>query len=294
MFTKLLAATENPLSCDECVTTALRIAERHDAKVVVLHVLESDTPLYRNYVRHFRSGEEIVASDTYIREVQQELEKQCHSATRSPVDFKIKVKTGLPWEEILKLARGENVDLILMNPRARKDDGDRVGSTVGGVIRRERCPVVIVNQFPSGEQLDFKNLLVCIDFSASCLQALEFAIGLARTYASKIHLFHVTKSSPDPNEAEAAHQQLEELARKIPESIPEETLVLAATQPHLEILRAARDHEIDMLVMGSHTKPVGTRWYLGSVVERVSSRSACPVTVVTDPKAIKRWAADTA
>lgn len=68
MFTKLLAATETPTDCDECVTMALRMAQRHDAQVFVLRVLESDTAIYRNYVRHFRTGEKIVADDAYMKE----------------------------------------------------------------------------------------------------------------------------------------------------------------------------------------------------------------------------------
>ena len=290
MFTKLLAATETPVYCDECVATAFRIAERHDAKVLVLHVLESDTPLYRNYVRHFRTGEEIIASSAYIAEVTQELERQCAAAVQPPTDFRIKVRTGLPWEEILRTARNENVDLILMNPRARNADKKRIGSTVGGVIRRERCPVTIVNQFPSSEQLEFQKLMVCIDFSPSCEQALDFAVKLAQVYESKIDAFHVMTNHPDQTAAHRTRERLESLCADIPNRIPQEVILVKGSQPHLEILRAARDHAIDMLVMGSHTKPAGTKWYLGGVVERVSSRSPCPVTVVTDPKAIKRWA----
>jgi nucleotide-binding universal stress UspA family protein len=57
----------------------------------------------------------------------------------------------------------------------------------------------------------------------------------------------------------------------------------------VEILRTARENNIDLLALGSHTKAAGTQWYLGSVAERVSSRSSCPVAVITDPKAIERW-----
>jgi nucleotide-binding universal stress UspA family protein len=294
MFSKLLAATETPLYCIECVRTAFRIAERHDAKVFLLHVLESETPLYRIYVRHFRSGKEIVANNAYIREVEKELRVNCSSAGKFWENCEIKVKPGLPWEEILKLARDKNVDLILMNPRSRRAEGEGVGSTVGAVIRRERCPVMIVNQFPSKEQLQFKTLMACIDFSASCLHALAFAVKLAQVYTSKINLFHVLQTGTTSERKQKALMQetrntLEDLGREIPGRIPRETVIWEGSQPHLEILRAAREKDVDMIVMGSHTKATGTQWYVGSVAERVSSRSACPVSVVTDPKAIKRW-----
>jgi nucleotide-binding universal stress UspA family protein len=294
MFSKLLAATETPLYCNECATTAFRIAEKHAAKVVILHVLESETPFYRNYVRHFRSGEDIVANKAYLREVERELSKSCEGAGPCGENCEIEVKTGIPWQEILKSARNKKVDLILMNPRSGKRDAQRIGSTVGGVIRRERCPVMIVNQFPSEAQLRFKKLLVGIDFSASCSVALDFAVKVAEVYGSQIHLLHVPQMA---TKSERKHQALLHETRKklegfgfeIPESIPKSEILREGSHPHLEILHTARENDIDMIVMGSHTKSVGTQWYVGSVAERVSTHSFCPVTVVTDPKAIKRW-----
>ncbi|MCP3895391.1 MAG: universal stress protein [Bacteroides sp.] len=44
--------------------------------------------------------------------------------------------------------------------------------------------------------------------------------------------------------------------------------------------------DIDLIVIGSHTKEKSGKWYAGSAVERVSLRSICPVIVVTDPKAL--------
>jgi nucleotide-binding universal stress UspA family protein len=293
MFSKLLAATETPTYCDECVTMALRIAEQHGAKVHILHVLESDTPLYRNYVRHFLDGEEILASDAYVEEVEQELIKACSSPKRFGVNWEVRVKAGLPWEEILKFARDKDADLIVMNPSTRKAGKRKIGSTVGGVIRRQRCPVMIVNQFPPKEHLQFKSVMVCIDFSASCLHALEFAVKLAAVYGSKVHLVHVVEASskvePAHSETDQSLKKLEDIGRAIPESIQREIIVIEGKHPHLEILKAAGENDIDLLVMGSHTKVAGTEWYLGGVAERVSSRSSCPVTLITDPKAIKRW-----
>ena len=165
MFQYLLAATETPIYCDECVRTALRLAKKNEALVFILHVLESDNPMYRNYVRHFHTGEEIVADDDYIREVELEIGKQCSPVSPMPSNYQIKVKPGVPWEEISKFVRRKNIDLVVMNARARKSKKERFGSTLGGVIKHARCPICIVNQFPSDEQLEFKKLMVCIDFS---------------------------------------------------------------------------------------------------------------------------------
>ena len=291
MFQNLLAATETPFYCDECVRSALRIAEKEEARVYILHVLESDNAMYRNYVRHFETGEEIVADDDYIRTVEREIDAQCSAVSRMPSNRHIEVKPGVPWEEILKFVKRKNIDLVLMNARARKSGKERFGSTLGGVIRRERCPICLVNQFPSTEQMKFKKVMVCVDYSPSCEQALRFAAALADNYASTLHLFHVIKRQTEPGDI-PPRDRLAELGRSIPDHIPKELTLVEGSKPHLEILSTARDLDIDMLVMGSHTKRSGTEWYIGGVVEQVSTRSSCPVVVVTDPKAIKRWTAE--
>ena len=54
----------------------------------------------------------------------------------------------------------------------------------------------------------------------------------------------------------------------------------------MEIEKYAEQNDVDLIVMGSHTKEKSGKWYVGSAVERVSLRSICPVIVVTDPKAL--------
>ena len=62
MFKKILVATELVELCDAPVLTALKIAEQNDAQLSILHVLESDTTKDRRFVKHFRTGEEIITS----------------------------------------------------------------------------------------------------------------------------------------------------------------------------------------------------------------------------------------
>ena len=135
--------------------------------------------------------------------------------------------------------------------------------------------------------------MVCIDFSESCKYALQFAIKLAQKHASKLFVFHmfvVPSSFRYPQgelelEVHGLESELKTLCKKIPHGIEHEYKVWQGTLPHLGILQYARDKNVDIIAMGSHTKEKGEKWYVGSAVEQVSPRSACPVAVVTDPKA---------
>ena len=62
MFKRLLVATELVDFCAAPVLTALKIAAQSDAQLSILHVLESETTKNRRFVKHFRTGEEIVTN----------------------------------------------------------------------------------------------------------------------------------------------------------------------------------------------------------------------------------------
>jgi len=77
-------------------------------------------------------------------------------------------------------------------------------------------------------------------------------------------------------------KNLDEFCRVIPAGIEHDFSVWGGALPHLEILKCVGKQDADLIVMGSHTKQKGGKWYVGSAVERVSYRSGCPVVVVTD------------
>jgi len=161
MFKKVLVATDMLEACDAAVLTALEIVKQNNGKLQVLHVLESTSTIYRNFVKHFRTGEEIVCTDEYVETVKEDIEKKCAGALEPYGKYEIKVTAGFPWEEILKWARKERVDLIVLGPHAGRAEekgmvrtGGTIGSTVESVIMRERCPVMIVNRAMSNKSIN--------------------------------------------------------------------------------------------------------------------------------------------
>jgi nucleotide-binding universal stress UspA family protein len=309
MFSKILAATARPLECDESVLTASRIAQHSHADLHILHVLESDAAIYRNYVKHYKTGEEVVGNEAYHQEVKQALYENCR-AEIAPLDkMNIRISVGVPWMEILRWAREMSVDLIVLGSRIGKvADGERaavratVGSTADGVIRHERCPLMICSRPITQKKVAFEKILVGIDFSPSCVCAFQFALKLAQKRGSKLCLFHMLPVPPQPeysqtqyeSEIRRKEQQLnDEFRNQISSTIESEIATWGGVYPDIEILKYAQRKDVDLIAMGSHTKIKGefekSRWYVGSAVERVSARSVCPVAVITDPKVLQKW-----
>ena len=54
-------------------------------------------------------------------------------------------------------------------------------------------------------------------------------------------------------------------------------------QPFVEIIRYAREKNVDVIVMGTHGRGAVAHMLLGSVTEQVVRMASCPVLTVRDP-----------
>ncbi len=304
MFKRILAASDVLTAMDTPVLTAAKIAERNNAKLYILHVLESASTENRHLVKHFKTGEDLITTIDYEKAVKTQIEKIYKNAFQPSLRYEIRIVPGFPWEEILRWAREKSTDLIVLGPHSTRAEEKKVvrvvgkiGSTVEGVIMRENCPVMIVNPSILKKPLKFKRILVSIDFSRSCECALCFGVKFAKKYSSKIFPFHMIPVPPLPKYSKAdyeadidsAKKRLKEFCHEFLEGIDHQYCVWGGTLPHLEILKCVGKKDADLIMMGSHTKEKNGKWYAGSVVERAGYRSKCPVVIVTDPEVLLPW-----
>ena len=303
MFNRIVVATDIVTTGDAPVISAARLARLPDARLYLLHVMESASTENRRLIRHFDTGADMIADADYEQAIRQRLEKTYKKAL-SDIPHEIRVTIGYPWEEILRWAREIDTDLVVLGPHSTRAEekgvvrvAGRVGSTVENVVTRETCPVMVVNRTAPNDQLRFQRVLVAVDFSRSCECAVSFAAALAKHFGSRLMVFHMIPVLPFPKytrddyTADVAHskKRLESFYEAYLDGIDHQYLIRAGAMPHLEILACAGDSAADLIIMGSHTKEKPGKWYPGSAVERVAFRAACPAVVVTDPGALVHW-----
>jgi nucleotide-binding universal stress UspA family protein len=285
------------------VLSAARLARQQDARLYLLHVMESASTENRRLIRHFETGADMIVDADYARAIRQTLQKT-YKDELSDIPYEIRVAAGYPWEEILRWAREIETDLIVLGPHSTRAEekgvvrnAGRVGSTVENVVTRETCPVMVVNRPSQKDRMQFQRVLVAVDFSRSCECAVCFAAELAKQYRSRLFTFHMIPVPPVPKytrtdyAADVAHakKRLVSLYEAYLEGTDHHYMLKAGAMPHLEILTSAAENNVDLIIMGSHTKEKQGKWYPGSAVERVAYRADCPAMVVTDPKALTRW-----
>jgi nucleotide-binding universal stress UspA family protein len=77
-----------------------------------------------------------------------------------------------------------------------------------------------------------------------------------------------------------AKTELAKLAGEAKEKGVAVTELVAQGKPSAEIIRYAADHEVDMIVLGTHGKGMLDQALFGSTTERVVRRAPCPVLTV--------------
>jgi nucleotide-binding universal stress UspA family protein len=134
-----------------------------------------------------------------------------------------------------------------------------------------------------------KEILVATDFSSVSDKAAAYAKALALNFRSKVEIVHVF----DPSYVESllgmsvkdrqklSHEGLETLQREFLESGIEAATTLAeGRSPHTTLLKHAADHDVDLIVAGTHSKFGLERLVLGSTAEELIRKASCPVLTV--------------
>jgi nucleotide-binding universal stress UspA family protein len=140
-----------------------------------------------------------------------------------------------------------------------------------------------------------QRILLPTDFSKYSAVATEYACELATRFGAELHLLHSLEVhlSSTPvfgmgldlpkyiHESRAASEKA--LADVVdPKSSAGRTLILSIVEgsPKVEIIRYARTHNIDLIVLATHGRTGLAHVIMGSVAETVVRTAPCPVLTV--------------
>jgi nucleotide-binding universal stress UspA family protein len=145
---------------------------------------------------------------------------------------------------------------------------------------------------PSAVRL--KQILVPVDFSDHSEKALKYGGKFAEQFGSTLTLLHVIQPVVYPADFgypptvlesmdEAVRRQIEERLQGLAANLGHNARTLLRTgQPYFEIAAAARELEVDLIIIATHGHTGLKHVLLGSTAERVVRHAPCPVLTVRD------------
>ena len=297
-FTQILCPIDFSESSIRSLAYAAALANWYDAQLTVLHVVGTFEPLQVQG----DLGEPIQLVKPLSRgEVLEELRRavECITARQTPT---LAAEAGNTPTTIVDRALAMGADLIVMGTHGRRGFKRLLlGSVTEAVLHEARCPVLTVPPRAGAaapESVTFKRILCPIDFSPSALQALGFALDLARQADGRVTLVHVIEwlaeeepsasihfNVPEYRRALAADakERLRRLVEEEPQTWATIETVLAFGRAHREILQAAERNLADLIVMGAQGRGGVDLALFGSATQQVVRGATCPVLTVRGP-----------
>ena len=273
---------------------AAAIAQWYDAQLTVLHVVPTFEPIQ---MRGDLGDPVRVITPMPREQVLEEMSRTLNLAAVSPRATPI-AEAGDPQSTIIDQAISKKADLIVMGTHGRRGFKRLLlGSVTEAVLREAPCPVLTVPQAPASvsEAVTFKRILCPIDFSPSALQALGFALDLARQADGRVTLLHVLEWLAEEEPRASTHFSVPEYRRYMVEDAQERLRNLVAEESrtwveiddlvvfgraHREILRSAETKPADLIVMGAQGRGGIGLALFGSTTQQVLRGAMCPVLTV--------------
>jgi universal stress protein A len=143
--------------------------------------------------------------------------------------------------------------------------------------------------------IEIKRILLPTDFSSYSATATKYACELVTKFDAELHLLHTLEvhlaSTPSFGMGLALPQYIHESRTAADKSLTSvldpqwsvgRKIVQAVVEgsPKVEIVRYARTHEIDLIVLATHGRSGLAHVIIGSVAESVVRTAPCPVLTV--------------
>jgi nucleotide-binding universal stress UspA family protein len=172
---RILVASDLSSRAERALDRAAQLAAAQGAKLTVLYVQEE--LLLKKW------------TDQSMREARKKLRQKSKAwSQQNSLTVTIRTTVGKPFVEIIRRARAEQADVVLVGAHGEHFLRDLfLGTTAEAVIRKGDRTVLVVKQLPHGP---YQRVLVPVDFSDASRQALEAACALAPV--AEFHIFHAT------------------------------------------------------------------------------------------------------
>jgi nucleotide-binding universal stress UspA family protein len=265
---KLMACTDGSAEGQNAVAVTLELARVCGSQVFAVQVLEIPAE-FQAVAPDFRA--------TLEKEVQKNIEVIKAAAARLEVPLEAVVPMGqAPHAAIVATVNQIRPDLVVMG-RCGKTALARIvmGNVTARVIGHSPVNVLVV---PRGAAVAFQRLLVASDGSPYSEAAWELALSMAKQAKSRLIGVAVAPEERDIREAKAIIQQMRTAANRA--RVPLTGVSPQGVAAYVGIVQQAIKNEVDLIIMGSYGRTGLKKLLMGSVTERVISRSPCSILAV--------------
>lgn len=275
----ILLATDFRPASDDALNAAAQLATMFGSHVSVLHVVEPAGAAAELYG--------LQCGETFMQSVLQNLAGKQVTVAQSVV------KSGSPANAIVNVAQERNIDLIVLGAGERKQqDGSSIGPIAESVITHAPQPVLAVR--PGDPPPRFKRILCPVDQSRTSARGLQNAVRLAKVFGGEIIVLSVVPEVSWLTAAVETGEIVDAKAEHAAEWVQDFDRFLGTVDlsgvpwkrevrygvPHEQIVAAAKEHGVDLIIMGATGRTGLVQVLLGSTTRRLLRGLPCSLLTV--------------
>ena len=291
----ILVPLDGSQSSETVLPMAEVLARQNHARLILFHVIEQHPPDTVHGERHLTDDQEASA---YLDQVSQTLSSEIkidrHVHTSAEKDVAV---------SIVEHSKEMKVDLIAMCAHGQSGLEKRIfGNIAQQVLNQGDVPVLLFSpeKEMKAETCSCQCILVPLDGDPDHEAGLDMAIELSQNCQARLHLVMVIhKLSTLPGEQAASAVLLpsatsvlldmdcEEgemylaglISKLLDKNIPV-TGEVTRGDPAKQIVRAAKEFQADMIVLGTHSKTAMDAFWSGSVTPKIATQTHLPLLLV--------------
>lgn len=287
----IFCATDFSETAKRALEHALRLARRHDARIVLAHVVE---PIPLGPYPALRSP----SNELEIRAMAVEhMDEVAKNVRADGFEVTTRVEQGSPGSGLIALADDEGADIFVIGTRGLSGIAHlMLGSTAEYVVRRCACPVLTIHPDDTVPDGPVQKILVPTNLSSettACVDA--FSVLFPDGDERRILLTFADRTPPylEPfrhdtllamNQRDVVKEEIERRMEGIVAHFRKagfevETAVIDG-EPVGAVTKFAEKREVDAIVMTSQGRSAILNAVLGKTAQRIVQHAPCPVLTV--------------
>lgn len=289
MYDEILFPTDGSDEAASVFEHVLEIADAHDSTIHILNVADT------TQVSVARIQGEVI--DVLEQEGEEIIQEAAERAEERGITTDAEVIQGKPFRTIIEYADSHGVDIVVLPTHGRSGlERFLLGSTTERVIRRTEVPVLSIRpDADSAIEYPFKNVLVPTDGSDCANQALALGVDVAKAEGATLHLLSViaiaslgvdVRSEIHTDTLEERASDLIDEARAFAENSGVDSVsgsIEFGPSVNKVISSYVEEHNVDLIVAGTHGRSGFDRYIMGSVTEDLIRTAPVPVLTVREP-----------
>ena len=249
------------------------IAQKHDAEIMALHMLEISDAILTH-----ASGEQQSKAFFLLKLAEKRFEDFLHKDYLEGIKVSPIVKHFKVFSEVNDVAKEQNADLIVMGSHGASGVKEFfVGSNTEKVVRHSEIPVLVIKHNPI--LMDFENVVFACDFSEESVAAYKNAREMFDIIGSKIHLVYVNLPNIGFRSTPEMEKRVGEFMKKANGNLEKMNEVAYVSDYSVEqgIINYANVVGADLIAIATHGRTGLAHFFEGSISEDLANHSTLPV-----------------